>query len=248
MTEQVIQAIKQLDKAEAGPGLAVIAEQARAKEEAGQMRQVWKIQGRTEMTSDLVEALEKTAAARLEAIERSAQEHLAAQLPDLRAAALEALDAAEQAAHVEHYRASQTFDQWEKANARATFVSEDIRLTDPVDIPAMYQVAQVAGDDVGAWLILRYGSQRLEALVEIERANGDIMGEAASALWELQQVAPDQGENGLRKTLASLDQMRVQIERARGTAETGDARREFAARYNVQEQYLPDVELAARQF
>ena len=52
---------------------------------------------------------------------------------------------------------------WEEAQARASFVREDLEAMRPAEIPQRYQLAKDAGDETGAWLVARYGRMILEA-------------------------------------------------------------------------------------
>lgn len=239
--KDVQKAIEALNEAEAGPGLAVEREKARAEQSAKSMVDLWRVAG-TPVTEATLAGIAEGDAERLAIVEKVAQEHLAAQLGDLRNAAYDALAGLEQRAYAAAHKADlAAFSQWPEANARGMFVKEDVNAMHVADIPLSYQVARDAGDDVGAFLLLRYGRARLEAL----RDSGDI--EATILLAELDAAAgPEAGEAELQKALRETEALRLEIERPRGAVEQLDHRTEFAARYGLDVRHVDDLAFAVR--
>ena len=243
MANELQIAIQALDDAVVAADQTVADEKARGKEELAQMPEVWRIQGKSG-TKALTLALRKSNADRMTAIEAMAQTTLAAQLPDLRAAAYDALDGADLRAQAAAHRVRLAeFDQFDAASGRADFVREDVDRMHVSDIAPSYQVAAAAGDKTGAWLLARYGRARLEKMQEA----GDIDVAVFQAVADLDALAPDAGAAGLRDARRQIEEARLDIERPRGRVEQQDAKQEFGARFGIDPQYIEgDLAFAVR--
>ena len=106
----------------------------------------------------------------------------AAAIVGLREQGQAALDVARQELADRHYRIHTpafTPDQWVEAEARRLFVLSDVAHTDPGELPELHRQAAANHDEVGAFLVVRLGLQRLDAV--LDNVQGDTMERAAAA-------------------------------------------------------------------
>lgn len=127
-------------------------------------------------------------------------------------------------------RGPQGAEAWQEAEARAPFVREDVEaITDPAEIVRRYELLKDAGDDVGAWLVARYGRRALaEGLEQHEPMS------AASITWARALAALDKSTRGeleaeQENALAALDELRAKLAEPRTDGDLA----ELAGRYGV---------------
>jgi len=193
-----------------------IAAIRRAIEKADQEKQAidprWSAEARREREAELAAALKGQ-------VEKHRDEGLAA------------LEAARAELLARHHRAMlaagpSTPDQWQEAAAREGFLAQDLDAMPATEIPAFYAAARDAKDQVGAWLILRLGTRRLNDILDNDpphdSAQVTAIGKALQELLALSPATPAAAEQ--KAELKALGEEQAELWRAFSAGVPGDDR------------------------
>lgn len=123
-------------------------------------------------------------------------------------------------------------EQWTEANARASFVEQDLQAAferDPLEVVQAFRDALAEGDTEGAWLIYRAGERILKAGKAV-RAVSELMNAALTA-WPVDEKA----KTAINKHRAKMVTLVNQLRQIR----TAQEKKEFGARYAVRPEYIP---------
>ena len=140
----------------------------------------------------------------------------------LREQAQAALDEVRQALADRHYEIHQpsfTPAQWQEAEARRVFVTEDVVDVGLGDLVELRRQATANGDTVGAYLIARAGIRRLDAVLDDDQAAVMEKAEAGQVRDRLYSAQWGDRWQAWQKDAAQLAALDRELARPRGRAE-----------------------------